>query len=417
MPVPRFFPPLLAAIAVALPAAASAVCPFCSAPTLTLTEQATQSDAVLLATWKSASKGQGELTDAGGNRAAASTTFTVTRVMKGPLKAGQTVRLVGYQPAEPGAAFLLTGIGSGVIEWDLPAEFDAAAFDYLAASPPPVKAGGEKVPARDRLPYFVKFLEYPDDTIANDAYGEFANAAYEEIAAAKAVFPRAKLREWVTAPDTAPSRLGLYGLLLGLCGGPDDAAAVEQLVMSPTEDFRIGLDGVMSGYLLLTGPDGLERLRKTKLEAEQLTDAAGKPVLGADGQPVPVPFSETYAAMQAVRFMWSFGGDAIPKDQLKAAMRTLLARPELIDFAVADLARWKDWTVIDRLAKLYDDPAYGTPGIKQSIIRYLLAASKDTSDGTAKPEHVAKAERYLAAIEKSDPEAVARVKQFLILVE
>ena len=395
-----------------VPAANAGACPFCPAPTLTLTEQASDSDVVLLAEWTAATKSA-----PGESRTPAATTFVVKQTMKGPFKVGQTIRLAGYQPAKPGELFLLTGLGSGIVEWDLPVEFSQAAYDYMAAAPSPKNADGAKVPAKERLPYFVSYLEYPSDTVANDAYGEFANAPYEDIAAVKAQLPREKLRTWVTSPDTAPSRLGLYGLLLGLCGNDADAAAVQALLVRPSDEFRIGLDGVMSGYLLLKGTPGLELIRKLKLENKYLVDAGGEPLIDESGGKQPVPFSEVYAAMQAVRFMWSFGDERIPPADLKAAMRTLIDRPELIDFAVTDLARWKDWSVMDRLAKLYGEEAYQTPGIKQSIIRYLLAAVKDQPATGAAPEHVVKAEQYLAEIEKADPDAVKRVKQFLILVE
>lgn len=396
----------------------AAACPFCSAPSLTLSEQATQSEVVLLAEWKETVK---DATDDGEENASA--TFVVKKVMKGPFEPGQTIKQAGYQPGEKGDLFLLTGLGADVVQWDIPAPFTGAAFKYLADAPPPQKTDGEKVPYRQRLPYFVGFLEYPDETIASDAYGEFANAPYEEIVAIKDALPRDKVRGWVLDPATSPSRLGLYGLLLGLSGNDEDAAAMEKLIATPTSDFRIGFDGVMSGYLLLKKEPGLELVKDLKLESEYLVDANGKPMLDDQGQKVPVPFSETYAAMQAVRFMWEYGDGRIAAERLREAMRTLLTRPELADLAIADLARWKDWGIMSRLAELYDAEAYQIPGIKRSIIRYFDAATKDlpkdvkAEDAEKLPEHVKQAQQYLAAIEKKDPETVKSVKQFLILLE
>lgn len=408
----------------------TAACPFCSAPSLTLSEQTAQSDVVLLAEWKGATKGMIAGLDSPdakdsptAKNAEASTTFEVKKVLKGSFKPGQTIKQAGYQPADKGGLFLLTGIGADIVQWDIPTPVSEAVFKYLADAPAPVTADGGKVPYKKRLPYFAKFLEYPDPTVAGDAYSEFANAPYEDIAAVKDSLSHDKLRAWVLDPATPPSRLGLYGLLLGLSGNDGDAAAMEKLIAQPTADFRIGLDGIMSGYLLLKKEPGLDLVRKLKLENEYLVEPDGKPVLDAQGQKVPVPFSETYSAMQAVRFMWDYGGGSIAPDRLREAIRTLLSRPELADLAIADLARWKDWGVMDRLAKLYDSESYQVPGIKRSIIRYFDAATKDLPPGVKPdqadklPEHVKEAKQYLAAIEKKDPETVKSVKQFLILTQ
>jgi hypothetical protein len=392
-------------------------CPFCSAPSLTLSEQAAQSDVVLLAKWKSGTKGS--VDDAND---ASSTVFEVTKVLKGPFKPGQTIKLAGYQPAEKDAPFLITGLGADVVQWDVPTPFSEKAFDYLAKAPSPKKSDGEKVGYKTRLPYFIKYLESSDETIANDAYFEFANAPYDDIVAVKDQLPREKLHKWVLDSSTPPSRLGLYGLLLGLNGKAEDAAAMEKLIAKPTDEFRIGLDGVMSGYLLLKKEPGLELVKTLKLENEYIVGEDGKPIVDAQGQKISVPFSETYAAMQAVRFMWDYGGGAIKPEHLQAAMRVLLDRPELADLAIADLARWKDWSVMDKLAKLYEQEAYQIPGIKRSIIRYFDAAAKDmpkdVDPKTDKvPAHVKEAKEYYAAIKKKDPETVKSVEQFLILLQ
>jgi len=416
MKLARSFAP--AAVTIALFAAVNAAmaCPFCSAPSLTLSEQAAQSDVVLLAKWKSGAKGN---IDEGSE---SSTTFEVAKVLKGPFKPGDVITQVGYQPAEKGLPFLLTGLGSDVVQWDVPTPFSETAYDYLAKAPSPKKDDGEKVSYKNRLPYFIKSLESDDETIANDAYYEFANAPYEDIVAVKDKLPREQIRGWVLDPSTAPSRLGLYGLLLGLSGTKDDAEAMEKMIAKPTDEFRIGLDGVMSGYLLLKKEPGLELVKTLKLENEFIVGADGQPIVDDGGEKVRVPFSETYAAMQAVRFMWDYGGGAIKPEHLQAAMRVLLDRPELADLAIADLARWKDWSVMEKLAKLYDQEAYQVPGIKRSIVRYFDAATKDVpGEADAKnsdvPEHVKEAKEYYAAIKQKDPDTVKSVEQFLILLQ
>ena len=183
---------------------------------------------------------------------------------------------------------------------------------------------------------------------------EFANAPYEEIAKVADQIPTQNVREWIASEKTVPTRLGLYGLLLGLAGNEKDAKVMLTKINEPTQDFRLGIDGIMSGYLMIAKSDGLKEMANTKLKAKD------------------VPFSETYAAMQALRFMWKYEEGTIPKDDLRAAMRLLLERPELADLVIADLSRWEDWAVTDRLIAMYDEEDFSIPSIKRAIIRYLL---------------------------------------------
>jgi hypothetical protein len=234
---------------------------------------------------------------------------------------GGRITLARHRAGKPGDLFLLTGSRGTSIEWGSPLEVTETSFNYMVQAPSP------EVPTRKRLEYFVRFLEFPDETVAGDAYGEFANSPYEEITPLTPKLPREKIREWVASPDTPATRLGLYGLLLGLCGDEEDAKLMERKIVETSEDFRLGIDGVMGGYLLLTGEKGLELIDRTKLAKD-----------------ANVPFSETYAAMQALRFMWTYGDGQIDKDRLRQSMRQLLDRPELADLVIADLARRKDCT-------------------------------------------------------------------------
>lgn len=385
-------------------------CPFCSAPSLTLSEQVDASDEVVLVKWVSARKAAAtSSTDSASaseivipGRASvktepAKTVFEVAETMRSKtgLKVGATVELPQYREAKKGDLFVLLGTETPVgkaIEWGTPLEVDEASFGYIKYAP------DAKAPTQERLKYYVKYLEFPDELVAGDAYAEFANAPYEDIAAVKDTFPKDRVRTWVSNPETNVTRLGLYGLLLGLCGDDSDAALMKAKITEETKDFRLGIDGVMSGYLLLTSSDGLEVIENTKL----------KP--GVD-----CPFSETYAAMQAVRFMWTYGNGVIPKDRLKESMRVLLDRPELADLVITDLARWKDWSVQDRLMKLYGTKGYEIPAVKRAIVRYMLVSTKTDKDDKSTPKHVEKGKQYLDELRERDPAIVKQAERFLIV--
>jgi hypothetical protein len=163
----------------------------------------------------------------------------------------------------------------------------------------------------------------------------------------------------------------------------------------------------MSGYLLITGEEGLSVLEDSKMNS--------RTYVNKDGEEVKLPFSETYATMQTLRFMWTYEPDRIPKQRLKESMRNLLTRPELADLVIADLARWKDWGVQDQLMAMYDKEEFDIPSIKRAIVRYYYYCSQDKEEGAeAMPEYALAATEHLKLLEEKDPKTVRNAKRFLI---
>lgn len=385
----RFFMGLLCGLLVMSQVASTTACPFCSAPSLTLTEQLSQSDVAVLVQWTEAEKGTLEK--------AGKTVFEIKEIIrqsdKDKLKAGKQITINRHRPGKKGNLFLLLGTKGTSIDWGDPIEVTETSYHYISQAPAPEEKTSK------RLRYFMKFLEFPDQMISNDAYAEFANAPYEDITPLAKDLPREKIRKWIVDPETPVTRLGLYGLLLGLCGQESDIAFMEKKINEPTKDFRLGIDGVISGYLLLTGAEGLDNIDQSKFV------------------PKDVAFSETYAAMQALRFMWTYGDGRISKDRLRESMRLLLDRPELTDLVVADLARWNDWSVLNRLMEMYGTGDYDIPSIKRAIVRYLLVASKGKNKKGVGPDAATteKAKQLLDKLRKEDPKTVKSAERFFFL--
>lgn len=360
-------------------------CPFCSAPSLTMTEQLSQANAALLVKWAGGQPAK----DQDGGFTEYEVVEVVSQPVGGKLAKGSKVKLVRYRAAKAGDLYMLLGTTAGaVIDWGSPIEVTEDSFTYVKNSPKP------ELPTNERLKYFLKFLEHPNPMVSTDAYGEFANAPYADITAIATDFPREKLRTWLSDPQISPSRLGLYGLMLGLCGKDDDALVLEKKIFEPTSEFRLGIDGIMGGYLLLTGEKGLALIEEKKLADKK------------------VPFSETYSAMQALRFLWQYGDGKFEPERLRRSMRLLLDRPELADLVIADLARWKDWSVQDRLMAMYGKDDYDIPSIKRAVVRYMLACSKDMM---AAERDVTNATLHLADLEARDPKTVSDAKRFFFI--
>jgi len=365
---------LLAAIVVASHAAPLVACPFCTALEPSLSQLRERAAVVAL--------GEVQSTN-GANRSH----LRLHNVLKGAshLSAKNTLDASLDLAAKPGSLVILfgtqEGAPSGPLSWHAVA-VNEAGYAYFARAP--------KVSATttERLRYFAPFLENPDALIANDAYLEFGHAPFDEVARAAEVLSMLRVREWLTDDKVPPARKGFYGLALGLCTEADQRAInaefLRGLVVAPEDDFRAGFDGVLGGYLLLAGVEGLELV-----ESRFLAN-----VNAADG--------DVRHALTALRFYYEYGRE-IPKDRLKVALRHLLARPEFAATAITDLARWNDWDSLDSVVALYAREGYIQPAIGRAIVGYLAACPK--ADGAA----------ALARLRKADPVGVRAAESALTL--
>jgi hypothetical protein len=365
--------------------ASAVACPFCEAPDVTLTQQVQQADVAALVQWAEGTPMDREKGTPG------STTYEVLDLLhdtSGTLKKGSRFDIVRYRAGRPGDLFLMLGSYTTTIEWGSPIEVTETSYNYIRQAPT------KEASVRERLGYFVRFLEYSDRLIADDAYAEFAGAPYEDVVLITDKFSREKLRQWIVDEKTPVNRLGLYGLMLGLCGGPEEAEMMKAKILEPSEGFRIGIDGVMTGYVLITGEEGL-----ALLEREKLSDATET-------------FSEQMACAQMLRFLWTYGKDRFTPERIRGAMRRLIDNPKIADLVVTDLARWEDWESMPRLIELYGQPGYDPPHVRRKFIHFMWAAVDSVpKDAATQPDYARTAEEFVAKIEAEDPEIVKQAKK------
>jgi hypothetical protein len=243
-----------------------------------------------------------------------------------------------------------------------------------------------KAPTIERLGYFIPFLEHTDPRVAEDAYLEFGHAPFDEVARVADRLPMARIRAWLSDAKVPQARKGFYGLVLGLAVDQEARRAnrelLGQMIAQPEDDFRGGFDGVLGGYLLLAGSEGL-----TAVEARYLANTSA-----ADG--------DVRHAQTALRFYWEYGHE-IPRQRISQAMRRLLARGEFAESAITDLARWKDWSNVDEIAALYARPGFSQPGTRRAVVGYLLVCPEPAA-ATA-----------LERLRKLDPQGVAAAEDVL----
>ncbi len=370
-------------IATAVPIGVRA-CPFCNAVKPTLAQSREAATVVVL----------GEATDAPAGKTAAPQTFRIHTALKGPKRvSGETLRIAADAPVKSGTLALLLGnpaVAPAPSLKDAPAELqwtaiplDEVAYAYVMQSP------DLRQPSVKRLSYFSRFLEHANPQIAEDALAEFAQASFDQTAEVADRLPMADLRKWLGDPAISPARKGFYGLALGLAKNDADRALNRQLlrekITAKDDDFRAGFDGILAGYLLLTGQSGLDLI-----EARYFANPKA-----ADG--------DVRHALKAVRFYDQYGHE-IRTERITAAVAHLLDRPEFAGEAITDLARWQDGSSLDRIAGLYGNKAYSDPDTRRAIVGYLKTC--------AKPEAAA----ALAKLRESDPKGIAAAEEYLSIL-
>lgn len=365
------------------PALAVPGCPFCAPSDPPFSQRLAACDVALTVKWLSLTTDKVRATEA-----TAFEVVTAFRMTNRQFKKGDIVTWEYGRDGKVGDPFLLIGKEvDGEITWEQPISLGGEyLYSYIRKVPPP------ETP--DRLSFFLKFLEFPDSEICNDAYAEFSRAQFSEVASLAPKLPRAKLRKWLESTEPQIQvRLGLYGMMLGLGGDETDAEFLERLIMKlPEPDKpRLGIDGMMAGYLLLTGERGLEKLLSAKFGDPQAED-------------------DLVALRNTLMFLWDYGQDRIPANALRAAMRRFLDRPRIAANVVENLARWKDWQSLDHLIAAYGTTPFDSTLSKQKIVAFAIVCEKDGIKTSPQqlPETALKARQFLDGLDQAFVKSVER---------
>jgi len=231
------------------------------------------------------------------------------------------------------------------------------------------------------LRFFQQYLEDESTMLADDAYDEFANTPFESIKKLKDEMDHDQLVAWIKDPEMTINRRRLYLVMLSVCGNEADIPMLEAMLRSTQPADRKGLDSLISCYLTLAGRDGLATVEELFLANKQ------------------APYADTFAAILAIRFQGS-EADIIPRSDLLKTLHSVLERPDLADLVIPDLARWSDWTQIDRLTQLFKEADADTNWIRVPVVNYMRACPL--------PE----AKEAIEKFKEIDPDAVKRATTF-----
>lgn len=357
-------------VVTATPAAA---CPFCSAVSLTFSEEIAKSDVVVLARLAPNRVASDDDAVREGMR-----DFEIVAVVKGEdrLKGVKSLQTVYFGEDDSSGTYLVMGIEPPLISWGAPILLSEAGVEYVKELP---KLDGK--PVEERLAYFLDFLETGDEMLTRDAYDEFAKTPFAEVRKLKDQLDREQLIAWVQDNEIPASRRRLYITLLGVVGDPQDKDLIEGMLRSDDRQARLCLDALINCYLMLEGPDGLQLVDELFLANEQ-----------AD-------YTDTYSAVVALRVH----GQEVrttPRERLVESFRLMLERPDLADLVIPDLARWEDWESTDRLVQLFEAADAASNWVRVPVINFLQAS----------PEP--RATDILARLKEIDPDAFERAQAF-----
>jgi len=331
-------------------------CPFCSAVTPTFGDRIASADMAVI----------GRLVELPGQSveptaASARARFDVIDVLKGGrlLREPRVVRTFFFGQGTKGELFLLLGSNDPTPKWSVPIRVSERARAYVLES---LKAP-EKGP--DRLAFFQEYLEDEDWTASSDAYGEFSKAPYADLVAMKDKINHDRIVAWIKDPSVSGQGRRLYLTMLGVCGSPDDAAMVEQMLKLSKRDVNSSPDALIACYLTLRGPSGMRLVDDLFIRNKD------------------AEYSDTYAAITALRFH-AEQADVIPRPRILESIHLMLDRPELADLVIVDLARWEDWSVMPRLVRLFKEADEQSDWVRVPVLRFLMACPLPAAKGHLK---------------------------------
>ncbi len=346
-------------------------CPFCSAVARTFAEQIETSDVVVIASLETKPEGAdvAQLPRA---------KFKITNVLKGEkiMGVGKVFETVVVSNKHKiGEKFLVMGNGTDTINWTTPQLVSEEVINYLKQLDSLPKKGAE------RLAFFVNYFENDESMLAYDAYDEFARAPYEDVRGLKDSLDKDQLIAWIKDPEVMKSRKRLYYTLLGVSGGgPKEIAFLEEVMKSGDRDRQAGLDALIACYLTLKGDAGVPLVEETFLK-------------NPDAE-----YIDVFSTISALRFHGT-EAEVLSRPRIVEALRYVLDRPKMADMVIPDLARWEDWSVMNRLVQMFKEcDSDETRWVRTPIISYLQACPKS------------EAKTYIEELREIDPDAAKRAE-------
>jgi hypothetical protein len=313
------------------------------------------------------------------------TDLVLVNVLKGdPFVAGKRAveldRVIPIKdPNNPPHFVVFADVFKGKLDVFRGIEASPATVDYLQ--------GRMTLGDQDRqalLRYCFRYLEHPEQDLALDALVEFLDAPDAALRRVAAQLPADRLRAWLSHGKTDRMRVGLYGFLLGHCGTAQDADLLGKLIQEHAKDPPTNFAGLLCGRALLRPREGWAEIEQSLQDLDR-------------------QFVSRYAALQAVRFFHDSRPDMAGRAEVLRAMAAAMNDPDMADFAVEDLRRWREWQLTDHVLSLAARKSHDVPVVRRAVLRYTLQCPDP------------QAARFVAECRRRDPQWVADTEDLLKL--
>jgi hypothetical protein len=206
---------------------------------------------------------------------------------------------------------------------------------------------------RERLALVVPYLQHPEALASDIAFGDVSRAPYSAIRSLKPELDAAKIETWIDDPALAERR-STYTLLLGIAGGPGDAARLEQRLKAAWQSHdATNLAAMLAADLELSGPGRVERIEQAYFADRTRT------------------LPEIDAALLALTVQGGANA-AIPRERVIEAYRLFIReRPAMAGFVALQLADWEYWDATPDYVALLKSDALKDPASHFAVVNYL----------------------------------------------
>jgi hypothetical protein len=208
-------------------------------------------------------------------------------------------------------------------------------------------------PRAEQLRYYFDHLEHAEKEIAEDAFVEFVREPDAVLAKAACKARPDALRGWLRNDKTPKYRAGLYALLLGNCGDPDDADLVRALLEKARKEEAPSLDALFKAYALLKPTDAWPYAHAVAKDAAE-------------------PFTRRYAVLRAARFFLTERKGVVPRKALLDTFAVLLEQDDIADVPVEYLRLASCWDLTDRILALPAKKSGAPAVVRRAVLRYAL---------------------------------------------
>jgi hypothetical protein len=206
---------------------------------------------------------------------------------------------------------------------------------------------------RERLAIVVPYLESPESLAADIAIGEVGRAPYGALRSVKPQLEVGKIVSWIDDPKLA-ARRSTYTLLLGIAGGPDDAAVLEQRVdVAWKARDATNLAAMLAADLELRGPSRVDWIDRMYFADRNRT------------------MPEIEGSLLALSVHGGANG-VVPRERVIQAYRSFMAeRKPMAGFVAQELADWEYWDATAEYVALIKADVVKDPGSHFAIVNYL----------------------------------------------